>query len=352
MRMRRLFLKVFLGFWTTVILVALALIVSFLLTPGGRPAPHPNGAASVHPTFSWLVLHWVLVLLVSGAVCYVLSIRLTAPILRLREASRAIAQRDLQARIAPVVARRKDEFGDLARDFNTMAERIENLVGSQRQLISDVSHELRSPLARMEIALDLLRRRGADHQACDRIYADLTRLEEIVGRLLQIARLESGGDTAGWEKVDLNLILDEVVADAELEARPRGCAVLFQSGGPIFVTGDEAQLRSALENVARNAVYYTDPGTEIMIALTTESDSEGNRALVTIGDRGPGVPDSDLENIFAPFYRVDDARARYSGGVGLGLAIAFRVIQMHRGTITAQNRAEGGLQVSIRLPAL
>lgn len=310
----------------------------------------PFGPGPAHHTLFGFIIHWLVMLLVSSGICYFLTLRLTNPILRLRVASRQIADGNLHARVASGVEKRGDEFGDLARDFNLMAERIESLLSSQRQLISDVSHELRSPLTRIQLALDLMRKRVGDDPNVGRIHTDLNRLEEIIGRLLTMARLEAGAAAIKWEKIELSGLIAEIASDAQLEARERNCNVAFSETGEFTVMGDESLLRSALENIVRNAVYYTNAGTEIQIVLTRQADAEQGTVLLEVNDHGPGVPEGELENIFMPFYRVDYARDRQSGGTGLGLAIASRVIQLHRGKISAGNRPGGGLRVAVALP--
>jgi len=309
----------------------------------------PYGPGQVHHTIFGFAVHWLVVLLVSSAICYLLTLRLTRPILRLREASRQISEGNLHARVSGGAEGRGDEFGDLARDFNAMADRIENLLSSQRQLISDVSHELRSPLTRMQLAVDLMRKRGGDDAALDRMQTDLERLEHLIARLLTVARVEAGAAAAKWERIDLTGLLTEIAADAQIEAREKNCSVVFREAKACMVTGDEYLLRSALENVVRNAVYYTSPGTEVLIMLAPSEDAT-KMIVLEISDQGPGVPEAELPNIFRPFYRVGQARDLQSGGAGLGLAIASRVIQLHRGTIAAGNRPTGGLTVTIQLP--
>jgi two-component system sensor histidine kinase CpxA len=311
----------------------------------------PYGPVQVHHTAISFALHWFVMLLVSSTVCYLLTLRLTKPILRLREASRQISEGNLEARVTPTVEARGDEFGDLARDFNTMAARIENLLSSQRQLISDVSHELRSPLTRIQLAMDLLRKRGGDDPAFASMQSDLERLEELIARLLTVARVEAGGAVANWERLDLSDLVAEIAADAQLEAREKNCTVVFEPTGEFPLLGDEHLLRSALENVVRNAVAYTNDGTEVLITLTRGDGPAKGRMLLQVSDHGPGVPESELQNIFRPFYRVGGARDRQSGGTGLGLAIASRVVQLHHGTITASNLPTGGLRITMTFPA-
>lgn len=308
------------------------------------------GAQDAHRSLFGLFTHLGLLLLVSSVVCYFLARQLTRPILRLQEASTQIADGKLDARVDASVERRGDEFGDLGREFNAMAARIQDLLSSQRQLISDVSHEVRSPLARMNLALDLARRRLGNDPAFDRLSLDLDKLNEMIGRLLTIAKLESGAAPIERRTVELCRVVGEIVDDAQMEARERRCSIVYECDGDFKVAGDENLLRSAIENVIRNAVYYTHPGTEIKVALRQEHRPEGTMAALAVRDRGPGVPETDLEKIFAPFYRVAEARDRQSGGAGLGLAIAFRVTQMHGGRISANNRDGGGLEMTIALP--
>jgi two-component system, OmpR family, sensor histidine kinase CpxA len=249
------------------------------------------------------------------------------------------------------VEQRGDEFGDLGRDFNAMAARIEDLLSSQRQLISDVSHEVRSPLARMNLALDLARRRLGNDPAFDRLTTDLEKLNDMIGRLLTIAKLESAAVPAARGPVDLARLVNDIVEDAQFEAGQRGCRLVCECSCDCRIKGDDKLLRSAIENVIRNAVYYTHTDTEIHVGLHLAEEAGSKRIALTVSDRGPGVPAADIENIFKPFYRVAEARDRQSGGAGLGLAIASRVVALHRGKIRAQNRVGGGLEVAIELPA-
>jgi signal transduction histidine kinase len=310
----------------------------------------PFGPQAAHKTFLGFIAHLALVLMVSSAVCYLLARHLTRPILRLREASTQIAEGNLEARVDARVERRSDEFGELGREFNAMAARIQDLLSSQRQLISDVSHEVRSPLARMNLALDLARRRLGNDSAFDRLTVDLEKLNDLIGRLLTIAKLESGAAPNEPKTIELGGLVGEIVEDAQMEARERRCSIVCECNGDFNVAGDENLLRSAIENVIRNAVYYTHPDTEINVELKQDPAADGKMVALTVSDRGPGVPETDLQKIFKPFYRVAEARDRQSGGAGLGLAIAFRVARMHRGRIAARNRAGGGLEVVIELP--
>jgi len=290
---------------------------------------------------------------VVGLFCFVLARHLSAPFAALRTATQRLAAGDLSARVGPEVARRRDEIGGLARDFDAMAQRLEQLVGAQRGLLRDVSHELRSPLARLEVALELARQRGGEPaaEALDRIGRESRRLDELVGQLLSLARLESGAVEPEVAQVDIGRLLGDVVADARFEAEGNGRSVALFVEQPAVVRGAAELIRSALENVVRNAVVHAPPATEVAVALTVAPASGcGKAAVIEVRDRGPGVPDEELDRLFEPFHRVSEARERSSGGVGLGLAITRRAVEWHGGTVTARNHPDGGLEVTIRLP--
>jgi two-component system, OmpR family, sensor histidine kinase CpxA len=294
-----------------------------------------------------VVMRWSVSLLVSGLICYLLARYLTTPILRLREASQHLAQGDLSTRAAAGMEGRRDELGALVRDFNAMAARIEELVSGQRQLIYDISHELRSPLARLNVALDLARERKGSEPAFDYMEQDLERLNEMIGRLLTVARLDSSAIPPTMSQVDLTELIAQIARSADLELRKSDGAVQLASPGQFFVHGNAELLHSAIENVVRNAIRYTGIGNPVEICVTTQKPSS---ALIVVRDHGPGVPESELANIFQPFYRIADDRNRESGGAGLGLAIAGRVIRIHGGSIFARNAQPHGLEVELLLP--
>jgi two-component system sensor histidine kinase CpxA len=284
----------------------------------------------------------------SGFVCYILARYLTSPIVRLRAATQKLASGDLTARAGMPGSRRHDEMAELMRDFDRMAERLENLVNAQSRLLTDISHELRSPLARLNVALELARQRSGPEagSALDRIDRETNRLNELIQKLLTIARLEAGNESI--EKVPVHL-------DAAFEAQARRCQVEATVAEGCVVLGSPSLLHSAIENVVRNAIRYTGEGTSVEVRLEQgvglEGDSVyGPEAVVRVTDSGPGVPEDALDKLFRPFYRIDDARGRQTGGVGLGLAITDRAVRLHGGTIKAANRPQGGLVVEIRLP--
>lgn len=294
---------------------------------------------------------WILIAVVSsGLVCYPLARYMTRPVVKLRSAAQKLAAGDLSARAGTSESRRKDEIAELVRDFDSMASRLEAMVKAQSRLWSDISHELRSPLARLSVALELARQRsGAGaNGALERITLESERLNELIGRLLTIARLDSGEDKIEKLPIPLEELICEVAKDAEFEAQSRQCHVKFVAREDFTVMGNATLLRSAVENVVRNAIRYTKEGTNVEIMLT--NDDRANTALLTIDDSGPGVPPDAVDKIFRPFYRIDDARGRQTGGVGLGLAITERSVLLHGGTVRALNRPDGGLRVEMRLP--
>jgi len=297
-------------------------------------------------------LGFLLAVLCSGLVSFVLARSLTAPVVRLRAATRQLAAGDLSARAGNGKSSRKDELAELVSDFDAMAERLENLVNAQSHLLNDISHELRSPLARLSVALGLARQRtGPEAQdALERIDLEAARLNELIGRLLTIARLEGGEEAMHKFPVALAELIEEVAQDADFEAQARGCRVESIIVDDCTVMGDPSLLHSALENVIRNATRYTRSGTAVEVRLASGVATHGASAIVRVSDFGPGVPPDSLDKLFRPFYRIDDARGRQTGGVGLGLAITDRAVRLHGGTVRAANRAEGGLMIEIRLP--
>lgn len=296
---------------------------------------------------SWLgYLRLIGLLLTAVIVCYALARYLTTPIRKLREAAQKIAEGDLKTRVATRVRRRRDELADLARDFDIMAERIETLITTQQRLNRDISHELRSPLARLNVALEIAKQKSSPETApiLDRIELESTRLNEMISRLLMLAKLESGADDIERVKVDLAELVKDVAADADFEAQANGRFVEVSTADTCEVMGSENLLRSAIENVLRNAVRYTAERTVVEVSLATRN----GHAILSVSDHGGGVPEDELSNLFRPFYRVGEARERKTGGIGLGLAIAERAIKAHKGSITAKN-LNGGLSIEIAL---
>jgi two-component system sensor histidine kinase CpxA len=291
--------------------------------------------------------------LVAGLLSWFLARSISAPIRKLQDATRKLADGDLSSRVVPSLGGRRDETAELGQDFDRMAERIGNLLDSQRRLLRDISHELRSPLARLNVALGLARQKaGAEARPhLDRMEREAERLNALIGELLALSLLES--DTRGIERVpvDLQLLVREIAADADFEAIGGNRKVRVVREEPAIVAGVEELLRRAIENVVRNAVRFTPEGTEVEIRLSRSDGRPRPAATISVRDKGPGVPEASLDKLFEPFYRVADARDRQTGGTGIGLAITRRAVRLHGGTVRARNHPEGGLDVILELPA-
>jgi two-component system, OmpR family, sensor kinase len=293
-----------------------------------------------------LFIAGVLTLLLSAAVCYLLARYLSAPIQALRSATHRIAAGDLDVRVAGVVGKRRDELAHLAIDFDAMSVRLRALLESHQTLLRDVSHELRSPLARMQIALGLARRPAANlPQELDRIEKEAQRLDDLIGEILSLCRLDDPARKMQLEDVNLQELLEQLADNARVEAEPRQVAVSLDCASDLQLSGDRELLYRAVENVLRNAVRFSPERGQVSIG----AEALQHTIQISISDQGPGVPAESLQRIFEPFYRVADARDRESGGNGVGLAITARVVKLHDGTVTASNLPAGGLQVVIRL---
>jgi two-component system sensor histidine kinase CpxA len=281
----------------------------------------------------------VLVIVLMGAI---LAAHLAMPLRHLRRVVDRFGRGDLAARAD---SPRKDEIGELARAFDEMAGRIEVLLTAERRLLQDVSHELRSPLTRLDVAADLASTSEDPGEYLVRIRRDVSRLSTLVEELLQLTRAE--GDPAAREREEVRLddLLHGLAADCALEAEAGGRRLDLDAPSPATVLGEPELLRRAVENVVRNAIRYAPEGTAVEIGL----ERDGDTATVIVRDHGPGVPEEALGTIFEPFFRVEGHRSRTSGGAGLGLAIARRAVDLHRGRISARN-AKPGLSVTIELP--
>jgi two-component system sensor histidine kinase CpxA len=286
--------------------------------------------------------------LLSGLLCYWLARYLLRPVKQLREATQAMAAGDFAQRVAPGLGGRRDEIADLAHDFDHMAARIEQLVSAQMQLLGDISHELRSPLARLVVALELAQQKqgGAASAEYERIALEAERMNDLIGQLLTLSRLESGAGKIAAETVDIDALLERLVENCNFELAADERRAVIVEAAPAALEGDPALLTSAFENVIRNAARYTDSGTAVEVAARIAD----GWLEVRVRDHGPGIKESMLERVFDPFVRVGDARDRGSGGYGLGLAIAKRAIGLHGGEIAAANHPDGGLEITIRLP--
>jgi two-component system sensor histidine kinase CpxA len=295
----------------------------------------------------WLESQWVqlaFALTISGVMSLLLTWSIVRPIEKLRQTVRALARGTLDARAGSSVSRRSDEIGELGRDFDDMATRIQDLVSAQQRLLSNVSHELRSPLTRLQVAMGIVRQKAPEglDRALDRIERESDRLENMIAQILKLSRFENDMHHVEWQSIDLDNIVQKVVEDARFEAEPHKIAIELSIDKPLKMTGDPELLHSTVDNVLRNALRFSPEDGSIDVSMT-QNDNEVN---VTISDQGPGVPNDKLERLFDPFYRLDQSNS----GAGLGLNIALQAVQMHEGKISASNNQPNGLNVTITLP--
>jgi two-component system sensor histidine kinase CpxA len=276
--------------------------------------------------------------------CYWLAFHLTVPVRDLQRAVERFGRGDLTARVGST---RRDELGQLARTFDRMAGRIETLLAAERRLLLDISHELRSPLARLGVAVELARTGDDLEPNLNRIQKESDRLNSLVGQLLQVTRAEGDPTSLRRNPVRLDVLVEQLVEDSKIEAEARGCSLEYDKREPATVEGDPELLRRAVENVIRNAIRHSPKESPVEVSLARQN----GRVVVDIRDHGPGVPDEALPRLFDAFYRVETDRGRSSGGIGLGLSIARRAIELHKGTIRAKN-ARPGLEVELELPAV
>ncbi len=309
-------------------------------TPDRRYALIVDGQMSFTP---WIILLFQgLILLTVAVLCWPLAFHIGSPLRSLAKVVERFGQGELATRAQLT---RKDEIGNLARSFNRMADRIETLLTAERRLLQDVSHELRSPLARLSFATELVATEPDRDKAIQRIRKEVSRLSLLVGSLLEMTRAEGDPATAQRREFLLDEIMRDLVEDCTVESAARGCRIAYVSSKNVSLTGDPELIRRATENVLRNAIRYSPEGATVDVEVGTDSGF----AKVRIADKGPGVPEAELTRIFEPFYRVDDSRTASTGGVGLGLAIAMRAVRLHNGSIEASNLNPGFL-VTIRIP--
>jgi two-component system sensor histidine kinase CpxA len=315
------------------------------VSPGPPPRPFRERPSA-------LIIRLLVLIPLSGAGCYWLALYVTSPLIKLSHAVRQFAAGNHAVRVSAEVGTGKDEISELARDFDSMAARIESLISSQRNLLRDISHELRSPLARLNVALELCRRRGDTEYGkyLDRIERESERLNELIGQTMTLTRYESGAPRPDRTGIALAPLIRQIVDDADFEAGGSNRTVKLASCEECTVTGSEETLRRAVENVVRNAIRYTPEGSDVEVSLRREREGNESQASITVRDHGPGAPEDKLPHLFKPFFRVDDARDRETGGVGLGLAITEAAVRFHGGVVTASNAPGGGLLVEIRLP--
>jgi two-component system OmpR family sensor kinase len=299
------------------------------------------------------VLQLVVGALASLAFAALLAWYMTRPIRTLKGAFEAAAQGRLDTRVQPLMGRRRDEIADLGGDFDRMVQQVEALVASQQRLLHDVSHELRSPLARVQVATDLARQNPARLEASlDRIDREAARLDHLIGQMLTLSRLEAGTEVEAPTVFDLTELVSMVIDDARFETRSDGPLrhreLHWQQPGPVAVELRAELIHRAIENVVRNALKFTGEGTAVDVILTRLPDRRHVR--LEVADRGPGISPDRIATLFKPFHRGPGTRG--VDGFGLGLAIAYNAVRRHDGTIEARPRPDGGLVVRIDLPCL
>lgn len=292
-----------------------------------------------------ILLRLSIAIVVSALVCGLLARSLTRPISRLRGAASELASGDLSARVGALSGMGAREMAQLGSDFDRMAERLERSQAAHKRLLMDISHELRSPLARIQVATELARKRsgGSAEDELDQVVEETGRLNDLIGEVLHLARADQQQTPMRTDTVDLNALLDEI---SRRNSAPEGPEVRVESPPHCTLEADPVLLDRALDNVVRNAVRYSPADQQVILRASDAQDE----VLIEVLDSGPGIPETDLDQVFRPFYRIGDARDRDSGGYGLGLAIAQSAVQRHNGSITAQNRDQGGLKVEFRFP--
>jgi two-component system sensor histidine kinase CpxA len=310
--------------------------------------PSAFGALSL-PGISFTILGIALV--VSAFASWWLARHLSAPIRRIQAGARTLASERLGMptagmRVSAGLEGRKDELAVLARDFDAMADQLRANRAAITRLLRDISHELRSPLARMRVAVGLARQPAADSgRQMERLEREIERLDSLISQVLKLARLHGSDAHFEREEFDLDEVVEQVVRDANYEGAIKSCSVRLSGAAHAKINGNRELLGSAVENVLRNAVRYSPVGMPVDVAI----DRPAGALRIVIRDRGPGVPAGDLERIFEPFYRVAESRDRESGGEGIGLAITSEVMKAHGGSARASNREGGGLEVILSL---
>lgn len=318
--------------------------VHTLLIPGGTPSLAPPKGAPPPPPAPWEPL--AAAFLASVLLSALLAWYLARPVKELRGAFSAMAEGRLDTRLGDAMPR-GDEFADLGHSFDRMAEKLQTLILAQRRLLHDVSHELRSPLGRLQVALGIARRDPSrTDSALERMELEVERLSALIGEILSLARLNSGVENEPEERIDLGELVEGIVHDARFEAGGRDCAVRLEELARVHVHGRPRLLSRALENVIRNGLRFSPSGGE----LTVQVGFCDGWSVVRVCDQGPGIPEHDMEAVFEPFARGRDTGE--ADGFGLGLAIARGAVELHGGAIEAANQEKGGLRVEIRLPSV
>lgn len=318
-----------------------------LVAVSERPLAH-----FVEIPWAGLTLRIAIAIFISGIICYLLSIYLTQPLRSLSMAAKLIATGKLNTRVGRFKGHRKDEIDELSDEFDQMAEKLEDLISSKERLLQDISHELRSPLARLQIAIELGRKKFGEcaESEFSRMEVECLRLNTLIGEILEFARLDKSSTHLSKTLIDVPDLLTEIIRDANFELGNASTGVKLQKVIECKLLLDKRLIHRAIENIIRNALRYSAPNPKVNIMM--QYDEDPHFLSIDIEDNGPGVPQEELENIFNPFYRVDTSREKKTGGFGLGLSIALQAIKLHGGNICAMNKIGGGLLVRIRLPML
>jgi signal transduction histidine kinase len=312
--------------------------------------PPPRRGPFSPPFSLWVrVGLMAIALAVSGLISYLLARSIANPVKRLQTAAHSLSAGNLDARAGPEVASRRDELGLLGREFDAMADRLSALIDARQRLLRDLSHELRSPLARMEMAIGLARQdRASTPEQFERVQREIERLDRLIGHILEYARLDRDPATFTFEPMDVVELIRQIVHDAEFESQSPPGRLTFTSDSSVMVHADPNVLHAAVDNIVRNALIHG--GGQLPIDVTLTQDA--GELHISVRDRGPGVSEADLTRIFEPFYRAGQVDSKHvsTEGTGIGLAITQRAAAVHGGRVVARNAEDGGLIVTLTLP--
>lgn len=328
--------------------VKLEQMAYLVYAPLAEPEP-----LSPHFKKRWVLKHLPLLLMIASGLfasllfSALLAWYFTRPIRHLKKALSDIAHGKLETRVSPAMGKRQDELAELGHNFDFMATKIHALVNGQRQLLHDVSHELRSPLARMQAAIGIAQQQPDKVESTlDRLEREAERISDLVGELLLISRMETGVEYGQQSDVDVSNLIDDIVEDARFEADYKSVSIDLQQNADITLHGQQELLHRAIENVIRNAIKFSEAGDTIHIS--SQADAANKNLIITVEDEGPGAKEADLARLFRPFFRSHQTQRR--DGIGLGLTIAQQAVVAHKGEIHAVNRSERGLRMEIKLP--
>lgn len=314
-------------------------------------------AVSTKPLAHFIEIPWaglgirlIIAIVISGPICYFLSLYLTKPLRSLRLAAKSIATGKLNTRVGHFKGHHRDEIAELSGEFDSMAAQLETIMNSKTRLLQDISHELRSPLARLQIAIELGKKKAGSlaNAEFSRMQMECLQLNQLIREILECARLNKPLGQLHRTPVNLSKLLKQMIEDALFEFKDMKPQIRFHETPVSELFIDERLFYRAVENILRNAIRYASPNPQVTISLYANKNN--TEIYLEIEDNGPGVPEEQLEWIFNPFYRVDSSREKKTGGYGLGLAIAQQAIKLHQGSIQAINRANGGFLVRIMLP--